>query len=300
MLSVSLGHGFPQGDVPEHGTRVLVVTDDAKPNGDALAGEFGERCAPARHLAPAGADHRRGDRCRLCGAERAGRDRGRRRQCRRRRGLRQHHLHPPAVLERGLQDAAVGPVWDPIAVEPSRRRRRRHARLAHRRQDRGHFRAPIDGEATVLGLCHDGRQTFGQTMVAFGDGAGIRIGGVDIALIAHRTQALGTEIFTASGIDLASNKYVGVKSTNHFHAAYAPIAGQVLYCDGDGPSPIDTRKYPFTKARRTIWPHVELPEGIVVAVFRGCGAALSGAAPSGRAARIRGFILCFNLSADMP
>ena len=85
-----------------------------------------------------------------------------------------------------------------------------------------------------------------------------------MALIAHRTQALGTEIFTASGIDLASKKYIGVKSTNHFHAAYAPIASKVLYCDGEGPSPIDTRKYPFKKARRTIWPHVELPEGRIV------------------------------------
>ena len=29
VLSVSLGHGFTQGDVPEQGTRVLVVTDRA-------------------------------------------------------------------------------------------------------------------------------------------------------------------------------------------------------------------------------------------------------------------------------
>ena len=34
MLSVSLGHGFPWGDTPEVGTRVLVVTD-----GDLVAAE---------------------------------------------------------------------------------------------------------------------------------------------------------------------------------------------------------------------------------------------------------------------
>ena len=74
----------------------------------------------------------------------------------------------------------------------------------------------------------------------------------------------GTEIFSAVGIDLAAKKYIGVKSTNHFYAAYAPIAAKVLYCDGEGPSPLDARKYPFTKARRTIWPHAELPEGRMV------------------------------------
>ena len=90
-------------------------------------------------------------------------------------------------------------------------------------------------------------QIFGSAKVRFGDAAGIRVGGVEVALIAHRTQALGTEIFSAVGIDLATKRYVGVKSTNHFHAAYAPIAAKVLYCDGEGPSPLDARKYPFPR-----------------------------------------------------
>ncbi len=41
VLSVSLAHGFTQGDTPEHGTRMLVVTDNAKARGDALAQELG-------------------------------------------------------------------------------------------------------------------------------------------------------------------------------------------------------------------------------------------------------------------
>ena len=41
VLSVSLGHGFTQGDVPEQGSRVLVITDNAKARGDALARELG-------------------------------------------------------------------------------------------------------------------------------------------------------------------------------------------------------------------------------------------------------------------
>src|ERR1043166_5449168 len=53
VLSISIGHGFPYGDVPESGARILVVTDDAKTHGDRVATEIGgalialrERAAP--------------------------------------------------------------------------------------------------------------------------------------------------------------------------------------------------------------------------------------------------------------
>ena len=55
-----------------------------------------------------------------------------------------------------------------------------------------------------------------------------------------------------------------MKSTNHFHAAYGPIAAQVLYADGGGPSPMDLRQYPYQKIPRPHWPHDELPEGRMV------------------------------------
>ena len=265
VLSVSLGHGFPQGDVPEHGTRVLVITDNAKPKGDALARELGEEVRARRgtwrppalsidEAIDAAYAEPKGPVVVADASDNAG------------GGAASDNTNIiRRLIQRGVSDAAVGPVWDPVAVELC------HAAgvgamltLRFGGKTAVASGAPVDGEVTVLGLGKDGRQTFGKAMVPFGDSAGIRIGGVDVALIAHRTQALGTEIFTASGIDLASKRYIGVKSTNHFHAAYAPIAAKVLYCDGEGPSPIDTRKYPFRKARRTIWPHVELPEGRLV------------------------------------
>jgi microcystin degradation protein MlrC len=51
VLSVSLGHGFWQGDVPEHGTRVLVVTDNAKDKGDTRSpARSARRCAKSAAL----------------------------------------------------------------------------------------------------------------------------------------------------------------------------------------------------------------------------------------------------------
>src|SRR5262249_48910886 len=56
VLSISLGHGFPYGDGRESGARVLVVTDDAKSQGDRVASDIGremialrERAAPPFH-----------------------------------------------------------------------------------------------------------------------------------------------------------------------------------------------------------------------------------------------------------
>jgi microcystin degradation protein MlrC len=48
---------------------------------------------------------------------------------------------------------------------------------------------------------------FGSARVPFGDGAGIRVDGVEVALVSRRAQAFGLEIFSALGIDLATKRY---------------------------------------------------------------------------------------------
>jgi len=263
VLSVSLGHGFTQGDVPEHGTRVLVVTNDAKATGDRLATELGEEVRAKRGTwRPPYLDA--GEAIDLVygrawdgpvvvadPSDNAG------------GGAASDNTNViRLLLDRGVADAAVGPIWDPAAVAIC------HAAgvgaqvtLRFGGKAAPTSGVPVDAEATVIGLARDGVQSFGSAKVSFGDAAGIRVGGVDVSLISHRSQALGTEIFSAVGIDLATKRYVGVKSTNHFHAAYAPIAAEVLYCDGGGPSPLDSRKYPFRRIARPLWPHDDLPEG---------------------------------------
>ena len=87
----------------------------------------------------------------------------------------------------------------------------------------------------MIGLAADCWQSFGPTKVPLGDCAAIRIGGVEVVLITKRTQALGLELFTNLGIDPRAKKVVVVKSTNHFMAAFGPIAKQVIYVDSDAP-----------------------------------------------------------------
>ena len=88
-----------------------------------------------------------------------------------------------------------------------------------------------------------------------GDCAAIKVGGVEVVLITNRTQALGLELFRNLGIEPTQRKIVVVKSTNHFMAAFGPIAAKVIYIDGDGPiSAATTARCPTRKVARPIWP----------------------------------------------
>lgn len=263
VLSVSLCHGYAQGDVPEHGTRVLVVTNDAKAKGDALAQQLAEEVREKRGTwAPPtiGLDEAideaysapRGPVVVADPTDNAG------------GGAASDNTNViRRLLERGCRDACIGPVWDPIAVQfcmASGVGATFDLRFGGKASATSG--TPVDAQVTVLGLARDAQQSFGVSRVRIGDVAGIRIGepgGLEVSLLSHRSQALGLEIFTAVNIDLASKRYIGVKSTNHFHAAYGPIATKVLYCDGGGPSPRDVRQYPYRKITRPMWPHDDLP-----------------------------------------
>ena len=91
-------------------------------------------------------------------------------------------------------------------------------------------------------------------MVPPGDCAAVTVGGVHVVLISSRTQALGLELFRNLAVEPAERKLVVVKSTNHFIAAFGPIAKKVIYVDADGPLSRDYRRIPYTKVQRPIWP----------------------------------------------
>jgi microcystin degradation protein MlrC len=151
--------------------------------------------------------------------------------------------------------ACLGPIWDPVAV-----------RLCFDAGEGASFPLrfggktgpasgpPVDATVTVAALKRDCWQSFGPTQVPLGDCAAIKVDGVEVVLITNRTQALGLELFRNLGIEPTERKIVAVKSTNHFMAAFGPIADRVIYVDSDGPLSRDYRKMPYTKIQRPIWP----------------------------------------------
>jgi microcystin degradation protein MlrC len=255
ILSVSIGHCFPYADVPELGGRILVVVDGDKAKADWLATEIGEEFVTLRgRTAPDYFEVNEGIAAAIAAnvapvvladpADNAG------------GGAPSDNttiLHRLIAVE--AQDAALGPIWDQVAVRlcfdaglgatfPLRFGGKTGPASGN----------PVDALVTVTGLARDCWQSFGPTQVPLGDCAAIRIGGVTVVLISNRTQALGLEMFRNVGVEPTACKLLVVKSTNHFMAAFGPIARKVMYLDADGPIPRDYRKIPYTKLIRPIWP----------------------------------------------
>jgi len=255
ILSLSIGHCFPYADVPELGGRILVVADRDKARADAVAIALGEefvamrgRGAPPYLGIDAAIDAALGANATpVVMADPADNAGG---------GAPSDNTSIlRRLIERGAEAAAIGPIWDPVAV-----RLCFDAGLGASLPLRFGGKTgptsglPIDAHVTVAGLARDCWQSFGPTQVPLGDCAAVRVGGVQVVLITKRTQALGLELFRNLGIEPSSCKLVVVKSTNHFMAAFGPIAGQVIYIDADGPLSRDYRRLPYTRVNRPIWP----------------------------------------------
>ena len=140
------------------------------------------------------------------------------------------------LLERGITDAALGPLWDPGAVRlafeagvGARLPLRMGGKVGPMSGD------PVDAPVTVLALQPALQMTgLGGTRQPMGDCALVRAAGVDIVLSSVRSQAIDTDLFTQLGCALHGKRLVVVKSSQHFHAAYARIARRVVYVDAPG------------------------------------------------------------------
>jgi microcystin degradation protein MlrC len=262
VLSISIAHGFPFGDVPGMGTKVLVITGDHADLGALLAKELGERLfamrgqtAPPllgvnegidRALAIDGGPVVIADPSDNPGGGAPG----------------DATAILRALIDRQVDNAAIGPIWDPIAVQfcvAAGEGARLPLRFAGKTGPASG--APIDAEVEIRRVVRGATQTFGQSTVEMGDCAAVRVGGVDVVLTSRRRQAFGTDLFGNLGIDLTAKKIVVVKSTNHFYASFAPIAKDVLYVASGGPLPRDLRTLDFRKIERPKWPFDEDPFG---------------------------------------
>lgn len=255
ILSISICHCYPYADVPELSGRVLVVADGDKGAAEQMARMIGfelialrGRSAPPYLSVDAAIDAALsvggGPIVLAEPADNAGGG-----------AASDNTSIVRRLMERRVEGAAVAPLWDPVAVrlcfdagEGTRFPLRFGGKIA---PSSG---TPIDALAEVAALRRDCWQSFGPTQVPLGDCAAIRIDGVEVVLIEKRTQALGLELFRNVGIDPVARKIVVVKSTNHFMAAFGPIARDVIYVDSDGPIIRDYTKIPYTRVQRPIWP----------------------------------------------
>jgi len=107
---------------------------------------------------------------------------------------------------------------------------------------------------TVTGLAEDAQQFLGPAQSGLGNCAAIHGSGIDVVLTTTRTQAFSPHLFRNVGIEPTERAIVVVKSTQHFHAAFAPIASQVIHVGAPGVVAPDFENLSFTRMQRPRWP----------------------------------------------
>ncbi|KQV16488.1 microcystin LR degradation protein MlrC-like protein [Rhizobium sp. Root1203] len=262
ILSISVIHGFMAGDVPEMGTKLLVVTNDKREKGDALARDLGlelfskrgtfimpqidEKQAVDEALAATAWPVVIADMWDNPGGGTAG----------------DATVLLQELLARGVTDTAIGTIWDPMAVqiciaagEGAEIPLRFGAKSAPGTGN------PVDGLVKIVKIVLNAEMRFGESFAPFGDSVHIVLNGIDIILNSTRAQSFDPSLFAVMGIDPMSKKVLVIKSTNHFFASFSKIASEIIYCAAGTPYPNNPAKTPYRRARKDIWPMIADPHG---------------------------------------
>ena len=260
ILSVSFAHGFPWQDVPETAARVLVVADGDAALAARTARAFGRRIWELRgetgqdtvtidealDLAAAGP----GPVVLADVADNAG------------GGAPSDSTFLLArALERGATGLLSGYYWDPVAVrfcEEAGEGAALRLRVGGKCGPESGW--PVDLDATVKRIVEGASQSFGEAVMGMGTAVWLSCAaGVDLILTSTRTQVFHPDGMTQLGIDPAAYRGVAVKSTQHFHAGFAPIAARIVYVACEGAIPPDFATIPYERFRAPYWPWVEDP-----------------------------------------
>ncbi|MDY0743370.1 M81 family metallopeptidase [Paucibacter sp. R3-3] len=266
VLSVSLGHGFPWGDVSESGAKIWVVTDNDEAQATRLAAQLGrefwalreQTATPMLTIADAlqqSAEVEDGPVVIADIADNAGGG-----------AMSDSTFILQALLERGTAGVAIGAFWDLGAIQICRDAGV-GARIALRLGGKCGPASgdPVDLKVVVMAVADEHFQTglnSNDERAPLGPSVWLQAGnGVDIVLVSVRSQVFSPAVFTGLGIDLLRKKLIVVKSTQHFHAQFAPLARQVLYVTTPGAINMDFATLPYRVRDLDYWPRVADPHG---------------------------------------
>ncbi len=261
VLSASFGHGFPWGDVAEGGAKTWVVTDDRA--------DLGERCA--RGLTDWLWDNREIARASTVDIEEA-------------LDIVAAAASTPLVLadgadnpgggapsdstfilrkmlQRRIGNSAIGFMFDPAAVATCCEAGV-GATLALRIGGKlgPTSGQPLDLSVTVRAIREHHSQKGLSLTWPMGTAVWVETAHqIDILLTSVRSQPFDPEAFTQLGISLSSKRAIVLKSTQHFHEKFAPLAQRVIYVDAPGALSHDFATLPYTMRSSNYWPRVADP-----------------------------------------
>ncbi|MCC6306323.1 MAG: M81 family metallopeptidase [Rhodobacteraceae bacterium] len=266
VLSLSLNHGFPWADVPIAGAKMLAVADGSAAVAAAAAAAFGRRFYAIRKAAllpftPFGeaiaeaARGRPGERplMLLDTSDQVGSGAP---------GDTTHVLR--ALIAAGIRNAAVVPLWDPLAVGVAFSLGvGGRARLRIGGKFEPQSGPPLDVPAEVLFLRRDAFQNQLETeRIALGDIAVLRVEGIEVMLTTRRVNLYDPSMFALHGIDIATKQVIAVKNLFKQYDLFGPLVRGQLFVATPGTSNPDWTSLPFRRLPRPIWPFDPDPLGL--------------------------------------
>lgn len=264
ILSLSLNHGFPWADVPLAGAKMLAVADGDPALAERTAREFGERfyriraaaMLPFTSFEDAIAQARiKGDKPLLIAdtSDQIGSGAP---------GDTTHVLR--AFVEAGIRNAAIAPLWDPLAVRicfqvgvGARIRLRIGGKFDP------NSGPPFDGDAEVRFLKKDAYQDhINDERIGIGDVAVVRVEGIDILLTTQRTNLYSLSLLTLHGITFDDKQVVSIKNLYKHKDLFVDNTRKQLFVATPGTSNPDWAALPFRRLPRPIWPLDPDPLGL--------------------------------------
>ena len=164
-----------------------------------------------------------------------------------------------ALVVAGLENAAFATISDPASVERATLAGvGANIQLSLGGKGAPELTPPLDVEAQVINLT-DGEFICSGPMwqgVRFSMGATavVRTGGIDVIISSVPTAVMDLNVFRSVGISPENLTTIGLKSRNHFKAAYAPIARETMLVDAGGIASMRLKELTYRNIPRPIWP----------------------------------------------
>ena len=260
VLSVSFCHGFPWANLPDVGAKTLVVADGDAALARALADELGKAIwdlapvyKPSFIPIEEAIDALRADAQGLTVVADVSDNAG--------GGAASNSTYfLAAILKAGLRDIILGAFWDPVSVRLCQEAGEGETLPLRIGGKIGPLSGnPVDLTVRVERILEEAAVSFGVGRQTMGAAALVSANGLHIVVNSVRTQVFHPDLFTQFGVSLGDFNAVVVKSAQHFHAAFAPLAARVLYAVAAGTVSPDFAHLPLPRAGRPLAPQVDDP-----------------------------------------
>lgn len=251
VLSMSLMHGFPWGDTPDSGVKMLAITNNDYDLATALANLWGlklfslrdEISFDSKPINDALTEANSSNNYPVVVADQSDNPGG---------GAPSDSTFALKwLLDNKVESALLAFIYDPEVVKIAKL-----VGIGGNVQVRVggkmsiHSGQPVDAMVKVIGLSENYMHTFFQendanVLYDIGDVAVLRVQGIDLVLSSKRSQCFSPDFMTHFNLNPTDYKIIIPKSTQHFFTAFSQISNEIIYMSAKGAITPNVKLIPY-------------------------------------------------------